>query len=65
MTAVLDFEKPLLEIQGKIEELKKISLESGMDFNKEIENFEQEAEDYRKELYSNLKHRFNQLCVFS
>lgn len=37
MTAVLDFEKPILEIQEKIEELKKISLESGMDLNKEIE----------------------------
>lgn len=55
MTAVLDFEKPILEIQEKIEELKKISLESGMDLNKEIETFEQQAEDYRKELYSNLK----------
>ena len=55
MTAVLDFEKPILEIQEKIEELKKISLESGMDLDKEIETFEQQAEDYRKELYSNLK----------
>ena len=50
MSAVLDFEKPIMEIQEKIEELKKISVESGMDLNKEIE-----AEDYRKELYSNLK----------
>ena len=32
----LDFEKPILEIQEKIEELKKISMESGMDLNKEI-----------------------------
>lgn len=53
--AVLDFEKPILEIQEKIEELKKISVESGMDLNKEIETFEQQAEDYRKELYTNLK----------
>lgn len=55
MTAVLDFEKPIIEIQEKIEELKKISVESGMDLNKEIETFEQQAQDYRKELYSNLK----------
>ena len=34
MAAALDFEKPILEIQGKIEELKKMSLESGMDLNK-------------------------------
>lgn len=53
--AVLEFEKPIMEIQEKIEELKKISMESGMDLNKEIETFEQQAEDYRKELYSNLK----------
>lgn len=54
MATILDFEKPIMEIQEKIEELKKISLESGMDLNKEIETFEQQADDYRKELYSNL-----------
>ena len=52
---VLDFEKPITEIQEKIDELKKISLESGMDLNKEIETFEQQAEDYKKDLYANLK----------
>lgn len=52
---VLDFEKPLLEMQEKIKELKKISLESGMDLDKEIETFEQQANDYKKELYSNLQ----------
>lgn len=55
MSTVLDFEKPIMEIQEKIEELKKISVESGMDLNKEIETFEQQADDYKKELYSNLK----------
>lgn len=52
---VLEFEKPIIEIQAKIEELKKISLESGMDLNKEIETFEKQAKDYKKELYANLK----------
>lgn len=52
---VLEFEKPIMEIQNKIAELKKISLESGMDLNKEIETFEQQAKDYKKELYANLK----------
>lgn len=52
---ILEFEKPIVEIQEKIEELKKISLESGMDLNKEIQTFEQQAMDYKKELYSNLK----------
>lgn len=55
MVTTLEFEKPIIEIQEKIEELKKISLESGMDLNKEIETFEKQAKDYKKELYANLK----------
>lgn len=55
MVTTLEFEKPIIEIQQKIEELKKISLESGMDLNKEIETFEKQAKDYKKELYANLK----------
>lgn len=55
MASILEFEKPIVEIQQKIDELKKISLESGMDLNKEIETFEQQAKDYKKELYANLK----------
>ncbi len=55
MTVTLEFEKPLVEIQEKIEELKKISLESGMDLSKEIETFEKQANDYKKDLYANLK----------
>ena len=31
---ILEFEKPLVEIQEKIKELRKISSESGMDLNK-------------------------------
>ena len=36
MATILDFEKPIMEIEKKIEEFKKISAESGMDLNKEI-----------------------------
>lgn len=54
MATAMDFEKPILEIQEKIEELKKMSQESGMDVNKDIEVLEQEAEDFKKELFSNL-----------
>ena len=54
MAIALNFEKPILEIQEKIEELKKMSLESGMDLNRDIEILEQEAEEYKKELFSNL-----------
>ena len=51
----LTFEKPLMDIQAKIDELRKISQESGMNLDKEIESFEQQANDYKKELYSNLR----------
>ncbi|MBQ4122419.1 acetyl-CoA carboxylase carboxyltransferase subunit alpha [bacterium] len=52
--AILDFEKPLIEIQGKIQELKEISKESGMDVSEQIEIFEKQASEYKKELYANL-----------
>lgn len=55
MTTTLVFEKPILEIQNKIDELKKLSLESGMNLDKEIETFEKQANDYKKELYAKLK----------
>lgn len=50
-----EFEKPILDIQQKIDELKKISSESGMNLDNEIEKFEQQAKDYQKEIYENLK----------
>ena len=52
--AILEFEKPLYEIEAKIQELKKISESSGMDVSKEIENFEKQALEYKKEVYSHL-----------
>ena len=45
----LDFEKPITKIEEKIEELKKMSEESGMDLSKEIEIFEQQSHEYKKE----------------
>lgn len=55
MATVLDFEKPIVEIQKKIDELKKMSENSGMDLDEQIQTFEQQAQDYKKELYSKLK----------
>jgi acetyl-CoA carboxylase carboxyl transferase subunit alpha len=54
MAVVLEFEKPILEIQDKIEELKKMSQESGMDLSVDISMLEKEAEEFKKELFSNL-----------
>ena len=55
MAIVLDFEKPIMEIQNKIDELKKMSEASGLNMESQIETFEKQAEDYKKELYSKLK----------
>ena len=55
MAIVLDFEKPIIDIQKKIDELKKMSEASGMDLQTQIQTFERQAEDYKKELYSKLK----------
>ena len=55
MAIVLEFEKPIMDIQNKIDELKKMSEASGLDMNKQIQTFEKQAEDYKKELYSKLK----------
>ena len=55
MAIILDFEKPIVEIQNKINELKKMSKDSGLNMDKQIHTFEKQAEDYKKELYSKLK----------
>ena len=55
MAVVLDFEKPIIDIQNKIDELKKMSENSGMNLDNQIKTFEQQAQDYKKELYSKLK----------
>ncbi len=53
--AVLEFEKYVYEIENKIEELRKISEESGLDLSSEIETFEKQKEEYKKDLYDNLE----------
>ncbi|MBQ7126422.1 acetyl-CoA carboxylase carboxyl transferase subunit alpha, partial [bacterium] len=55
MAVVLDFEKPIIDIQNKIDELKKISETSGLNMDEQIQSFEKQAQDYKKELYSKLK----------
>lgn len=55
MAIVLDFEKPIIDIQNKIDELKQMSEASGLDMESQIQTFEKQAEDYKKELYSKLK----------
>ncbi|MCD7878323.1 MAG: acetyl-CoA carboxylase carboxyltransferase subunit alpha [Candidatus Gastranaerophilales bacterium] len=52
--AILEFEKPLYQIQEKIQELKSLSESSGLDVSEQIKNFEHQAYEYKKEVYSNL-----------
>ncbi len=55
MAIILDFEKPIMEIEKKIEELKQMSTESGIDYSQQIESFMEMAEAHKKDLYENLE----------
>lgn len=52
---ILDFEKPIYKMQEKIEELKKISADTNMDYNDEIKKLETQTQEYKKELYDSLE----------
>ncbi len=54
MAIILDFEKPIVEIEKKIEELKKMSAESGIDYSKQIDSFMEMAEAHKEQLYGGL-----------
>ncbi len=50
----LDFEKPIADLEQKIEELKRFSKERNLDLSPEIENLKQRLEDLKKQIYGNL-----------
>jgi acetyl-CoA carboxylase carboxyl transferase subunit alpha len=50
----LEFEKPIVELESKIRELKELAAAKGMDAGREIESLEQQADRLRDEVYSNL-----------
>jgi len=49
-----EFEKPLFTIQEKIQDLMRVSNETGIDLKAEIDNLTIQAESYREQLYKNL-----------
>lgn len=51
----LEFEKSIYEIEDKIEELKNLSSTSGMDLQGQIDTLTAQAQQFKEELYSNLK----------
>ncbi len=55
MIGELEFEKPVLELQKKIEELKKVSEDAEVDLSLEIIKLEARLEKLKKSLYENLK----------
>ncbi|WP_003543302.1 acetyl-CoA carboxylase carboxyltransferase subunit alpha [Desulfotomaculum nigrificans] len=50
----LDFEKPLLELEAKIDELKRFTSEKGIDFTDEIVLLEKKARDMKESIYGKL-----------
>ena len=53
-TSGLDFEKPIVELEKKIEELKKLSLDQNMDLSDEIKKLEEKLEKLKKDIFENL-----------
>ena len=50
----LDFEKPVVELERKIEELKKLSSDEDMDLSDEIKNLQEKLEKVKKGVFENL-----------
>lgn len=54
MTTWLDFEKPVLELEQKIQELREHATEKGLQAHDELSDLERKAAALRAEIYSNL-----------
>jgi acetyl-CoA carboxylase carboxyl transferase subunit alpha len=54
MTAWLDFEKPVLELEQKIQELREHARERGLDATNELADLERKADALRRQVYSGL-----------
>jgi acetyl-CoA carboxylase carboxyl transferase subunit alpha len=50
----LDFEKPILELQRRLQDLKNHSDENALDFESEVESMEAKIRETRREIYDNL-----------
>ncbi len=52
---ILDFEKPLYDAENKIEEFKKMSSETKINYDDQIKKLEEQTKVYKKELYEKLE----------
>ena len=50
----LDFEKPVLELQRRLQELKSHSAKHDLDFDSEVESMELKIRETRRQIYENL-----------
>ena len=50
----LDFEKSIYQIEDKINELKLLSQDTGIDLSEQVETLTRQAMEYKEQLYSNL-----------
>ena len=53
-THTLDFERPLLELERQIEEMKRVASETAVDVSKELAPLEKKLAELRAEIYKNL-----------
>jgi acetyl-CoA carboxylase carboxyl transferase subunit alpha len=53
-TFYLDFERPIVELEKKIEEMRNQAQVDGMDLSRELHGLEEKVERLRQEIYSNL-----------
>ncbi|MBN1479394.1 acetyl-CoA carboxylase carboxyltransferase subunit alpha [candidate division KSB1 bacterium] len=51
---VLDFEKPIIEIEKRIAELRQLSINEDLEIHREIERLEAKAQKLRKDIYTKL-----------
>ncbi len=54
MPAVFDFERPVIELENKIAELKAFAEEKGLSLESEIATLEQRAEELKEQIYGSL-----------
>ena len=53
-THTLDFERPLLELERQIEEMKRVASETAVDVSKELGALERKLAELRDEIYKSL-----------
>lgn len=50
----LDFEKPIIDLENKINEMKEFAQSTGVELSEDIKRLEKKADQLRKEIFSNL-----------